>query len=155
MVLVAEHFLTPAAVRRVQEVLHPYDLRTQAFYPDKMRYQRGYHFTRKWHYASLDAFDEAAYDDLLHGRPQKNVVWAIREAVRAIREKDFPPWADERRYLAFLLHFVADVHQPLHVGRVGDKGGNLISIQHYKMGHKPRYQEPPLAVGCGLARDRS
>ena len=30
--------------------------------------------------------------------------------------------------LRFLVHFVADVHQPLHVGRAADRGGNEIPV---------------------------
>ncbi len=33
--------------------------------------------------------------------------------------------------LAFLVHFVGDVHQPLHVGRGGDGGGNSVSVNWF------------------------
>jgi hypothetical protein len=37
---------------------------------------------------------------------------------------------DERaEALRFLAHFVADVHQPLHVGRAEDRGGNTIDVR--------------------------
>ncbi|MDR3635224.1 MAG: S1/P1 nuclease [Isosphaeraceae bacterium] len=39
------------------------------------------------------------------------------------------PKADRARALLFLVHFVEDVHQPLHVGDNGDRGGNLTQIQ--------------------------
>lgn len=31
--------------------------------------------------------------------------------------------------LKFIVHFVGDVHQPLHVSRTSDKGGNSIAVQ--------------------------
>ena len=31
-------------------------------------------------------------------------------------------------YLRLLIHIVGDVHQPLHVGRKGDRGGNDIKV---------------------------
>ncbi|KAL7243844.1 hypothetical protein ACSBR1_016129 [Camellia fascicularis] len=34
--------------------------------------------------------------------------------------------------LMFLSHFIGDVHQPLHVGFLGDEGGNTITIRWYK-----------------------
>lgn len=34
--------------------------------------------------------------------------------------------------LMFLSHFIGDVHQPLHVGFVGDEGGNTITVRWYK-----------------------
>ncbi|KAG2410104.1 Endonuclease 4 [Vigna angularis] len=34
--------------------------------------------------------------------------------------------------LLFLSHFVGDVHQPLHVGFIGDLGGNSITVRWYR-----------------------
>ncbi|XP_047333218.1 endonuclease 4-like [Impatiens glandulifera] len=34
--------------------------------------------------------------------------------------------------LIFLAHFMGDVHQPLHVGFLGDRGGNTINVHWYK-----------------------
>ncbi|XP_052202071.1 endonuclease 4-like [Diospyros lotus] len=34
--------------------------------------------------------------------------------------------------LMFLSHFVGDVHQPLHVGFIGDEGGNTITVRWYR-----------------------
>ncbi|XP_062087329.1 endonuclease 4-like [Humulus lupulus] len=34
--------------------------------------------------------------------------------------------------LMFLSHFFGDVHQPLHMGYLGDYGGNLIGVQWYE-----------------------
>nr|KJB57614.1 hypothetical protein B456_009G172200 [Gossypium raimondii] len=34
--------------------------------------------------------------------------------------------------LMFLAHFIGDVHQPLHVGFLGDLGGNTITVSWYR-----------------------
>lgn len=36
--------------------------------------------------------------------------------------------------LKYLIHFIGDLHQPLHLGYMDDKGGNLYQIQAYKKG---------------------
>lgn len=43
---------------------------------------------------------------------------------------------DERRLqaLKYIVHFVADVHQPLHVGYADDRGGNQYQIQVFMRG---------------------
>jgi len=33
--------------------------------------------------------------------------------------------------LALVVHFVGDIHQPLHVGRGGDRGGNSITVEWF------------------------
>lgn len=39
-----------------------------------------------------------------------------------------PPRAMTSQELAFLIHFVGDVHQPLHAAANGDRGGNCIGL---------------------------
>ena len=36
---------------------------------------------------------------------------------------------DKKNALKFLIHFIADMHQPLHTGRIADRGGNDIPIK--------------------------
>lgn len=38
------------------------------------------------------------------------------------------PLKEQVEAVRFLIHFVADIHQPLHVGFKGDKGGTLIRV---------------------------
>ncbi|GGE03102.1 endonuclease [Polymorphobacter glacialis] len=39
--------------------------------------------------------------------------------------------ADRQRALRFIIHIVGDLHQPLHVGRPGDKGGNDVKVSFF------------------------
>lgn len=57
------------------------------------------------------------------------VVAAIERFAREINDPLLP---DERRATAlrFLVHFVGDVHQPLHAGYVRDRGGNTFQISY-------------------------
>jgi hypothetical protein len=43
--------------------------------------------------------------------------------------------------LKFIVHFVGDVHQPLHVSRISDRGGNSITV-HTNFTH-PNTVQPP------------
>jgi hypothetical protein len=50
-----------------------------------------------------------------------------------LRDRSLPP--DQRREaLEFLVHFVADLHQPLHVADHGDRGGNMTQVQFFGRG---------------------
>ena len=44
------------------------------------------------------------------------------------------PRRERQQALLFLVHFVADIHQPLHVGDHGDRGGNQTQIQFLGQG---------------------
>jgi S1/P1 Nuclease len=41
---------------------------------------------------------------------------------------------EKQQALKFIVHFIADLHQPLHVGDTGSRGGNLIRVRYYKVG---------------------
>jgi hypothetical protein len=42
--------------------------------------------------------------------------------------------AEKLAALKYVVHFVADVHQPLHAGRARDKGGNTVQLQAFGRG---------------------
>lgn len=86
----------------------------------------------------------------------ENVVWAI-ERFRAVLADARQPAQARADALRYLLHFVGDIHQPLHtVARdteehpEGDRGGNLFPVQR-----PPGWTEEPRQLhllwdfGCG------
>ena len=77
-----------------------------------------------WHYMNIP--DGELLEDYRHP-PEGDILWAISHFAGVLRATDRPP--DERRdALRFLAHFVVDLHQPLHVGRESDRGGNRIEV---------------------------
>ena len=40
------------------------------------------------------------------------------------------PARERAAALKFLVHFVVDVHQPLHVGRAADRGSNAVDVRY-------------------------
>lgn len=78
-------------------------------------------YASPWHYQNVDIckpFDQKA------ACPDGNCVSAqIDRNARLLADETLP--ARERlQALAFLVHFVGDLHQPLHAGDHGDLGGN-------------------------------
>lgn len=58
------------------------------------------------------------------------VIWAIVHYARRLADSTTGP-AERADALRFVLHFVGDVHQPLHAGRLADLGGNHISVHFF------------------------
>lgn len=81
----------------------------------------------RWHYVNL-AEDGCAYEPTAHCPDGDCVIEAIRrqEALLADRRQ---PDAVRAQALKFLVHFVGDVHQPLHTGYAKDRGGNTYQLQ--------------------------
>jgi hypothetical protein len=81
--------------------------------------------TARWHYVNLGPdCDYLPPRDCAGGQC---IVGAIARQ-RAILADRSQPVPDRRDALAFLVHLVADAHQPLHAGGRDDKGGNRFQV---------------------------
>ncbi len=76
----------------------------------------------RWHYVNI-AEDDCHYRAGRDCAGGDCVVAAI-EAQAAILADPGQPRAARLQALKFVVHFVGDVHQPLHAGRADDRGGN-------------------------------
>ncbi|WP_460830128.1 S1/P1 nuclease [Lysobacter humi (ex Lee et al. 2017)] len=80
-----------------------------------------------WHYVTMRAPD-CAYDAARDCPGGDCVVEAIRAQVAILADRG-RSLADRRQALKFVVHFVGDVHQPLHANNRGDKGGNEVQVR--------------------------
>lgn len=79
-----------------------------------------------WHYVNLGEHG-CTYDEARDCAKGGCVVEAIRAQTRILADAAQPVEA-RRQALKFVVHFVADVHQPLHAAFARDKGGNTVQI---------------------------
>ncbi|PKO93645.1 MAG: hypothetical protein CVU16_04980 [Betaproteobacteria bacterium HGW-Betaproteobacteria-10] len=90
---------------------------------------------KRWHYVDLDD----------HGRVKNGELdMQIKRLSEWLRLSPSPgPLRSTQKNeqisyaLPWLLHLVADIHQPLHVGRDGDAGGNEFEIENPFNKHQP------------------
>ncbi|WP_210546584.1 S1/P1 nuclease [Rhodoferax sp. PAMC 29310] len=87
--------------------------------------------TAGWHYINFPR-DTCTFDKERDCPGGQCVVGAIEKQVAVLRSNA----PDERRLAAlkYLVHLVADVHQPLHGGYRDDKGGNTYQVQAFGRG---------------------
>ncbi len=128
----AEAQLTPqakAGVKRLLAVRGKRYLDQVSVWADDLRrtdpalFQR----TRRLHYVNFHS-RSCIYDPPRDCRHGQCVVAAIKKysAILADRSRSD---AERAEALAFVVHFVADVHQPLHAGYRHDAGGNDFSVR--------------------------
>jgi hypothetical protein len=82
--------------------------------------------TASWHYLNFPR-ETCSYDAARDCPDGKCVVGAIERQLKILASKG----DDENRLkaLKYVVHFVADVHQPLHAGFGDDRGGNSYQVQ--------------------------
>jgi hypothetical protein len=122
---IAEAQLTPKARARVAEILGPAStMASVSSWPDQIRRSRPE--TGPWHYVDIP-IDKPGLD-MARDCPNGNCVIAAIAAMRAkLRAPDLS--AEQRREaLMFVIHFIGDMHQPLHSSNNRDRGGNEVHI---------------------------
>ncbi|QOY63293.1 S1/P1 nuclease [Lysobacter sp. H21R4] len=79
-----------------------------------------------WHYVNIGG-DQCVYE-APRDCPEGNCVVAAIPAQAALLADVSLPAATRTQALKFLVHFVGDIHQPLHAGHAEDKGGNTYQV---------------------------
>ncbi len=128
----AERHLGPAAEAQVKLLLageaDP-TLAGVADWADRLRDLDPERFkaTSRWHYVNTPPDKGCAY---LPERdcPDGQCVIAAIEAQRAILADRSQPLEARRDALKFLVHFIGDVHQPMHANNKDDLGGNRFQV---------------------------
>jgi hypothetical protein len=121
---IAEQRLTPRARVAVRELLGGKSLAEVSTWADTIRSQAAWRFTSRWHFADLE--DDQNYEDIPQGG-EGNLMTAMKMMVSILRQRSATP-IERRHALMFLVHFLADAHQPLHTGRPDDRGGNDVRV---------------------------
>jgi hypothetical protein len=130
---IAEKQLCPQAEEALSAALDGQSLGEAGLWADKIRGDKSYDYAKPWHYINIPdgvSITKAKRD------PDGDVLWAIEEMNRRL-DKEEPGSEAYAEALKFLIHFVADIHQPLHVGRQEDRGGNKIVVTYYTDFGKP------------------
>lgn len=124
----AERHLTPAARVRVAELLGPgASLASVASWADDVRGERPE--TRNWHFIDIPNDARTRRPDVARFCPKHDCVVEQIELARRRIEDTTLPAAVRAEALKFLVHFVGDLHQPLHCADDGDRGGNDKSLK--------------------------
>ena len=122
---VAEARLTPAAKAAVRELLGPGEtLADASTWPDEHR--RDIPESAPWHYVNVP-ITEPGYSARFC-QAGGCVVSKLDDFRKTLADPDAPR-ADRLLALRFVAHLVQDLHQPVHVGDRGDRGGNNLQLR--------------------------
>ncbi|MFZ4715054.1 MAG: S1/P1 nuclease [Bacteriovoracaceae bacterium] len=123
----ASKHLTAKASKQVKELLGHESLALVSTWPDFIRSDKSWDHSHPWHYVNID--DGKTYTDITKNA-KGDIVEAIDRMTKTLSDKKSTK-ASRVEALKFLVHFVGDLHQPLHAGRAEDAGGNKISVKWF------------------------
>ncbi|WP_029038557.1 S1/P1 nuclease [Salinimicrobium xinjiangense] len=128
---VAEQHLTKKAKQKVREILDGQNLAFVSTYADDIKSDPAYRKHNPWHYVNLEP-GETQYT-AEKANPDGDLIYAINKSIEVLKDKNASR-EDKAFFLKMLVHFVGDLHQPLHAGRGEDKGGNDIQVRWFGQG---------------------
>jgi len=121
---IADGQLSGLARAHVKEIIGVESLDEAANWPDEMKSDPALFWQKTaspWHYVTLDGI---TYD---HAPPEGDALEALGR-FRATLQDPAASLADKQLALRFVVHLVGDLHQPLHVGKCCDRGGNEVKV---------------------------
>lgn len=125
---IAENHLTPATAAAVSELLDGRSIVYWANWLDNASHTPEYAYTKTWHYKNIDA------DETYRGsrkNPKGDVVRAINNQYLVLAS-DTADRQQRQLALKIVVHLVGDIHQPMHLGRASDLGGNRHHVKYFK-----------------------
>lgn len=131
---IAENHLSTKAKAAVRELLGSESLADVSTWADEVRSQPEMKRTGPWHYLDLPlGLSYPEFQKQVEGMTVENVYSAL---LKCEHELTSPEMTREQKVqaLKFIVHFVGDLHQPMHVSRAEDKGGNTIQLNYEGQG---------------------
>ena len=125
---IAQNHLTKKAKKELKKLIGKETLAWWSNWPDFIKSDTTWRFASKWHYVDLPGhLEKEKFISELKKLPGENLYTQINAMAAQLKDKSL---TDEKRRTAlkFLIHLVGDLHQPLHVGRDEDQGGNKITV---------------------------
>lgn len=131
---IAFNHLTPKAKAAAAALLGSQSMADVSTWADEVRSQPAYKSTGPEHYINVPlGLSHNAFVQQVTGMPESNVYKALQHNADVLRDAKTTQ-AQKTEALKFIIHFVGDMHQPMHVSRAEDKGGNTKQVRYNGQG---------------------
>ncbi|MDB2571323.1 S1/P1 nuclease [Polaribacter sp.] len=127
---IATKHLTKRAKRKIDKLLKGQSLAFVSTFADEIKSDWKYSAFSAWHYVNMGIYENY---ETAEKNPKGDLVTAIAKCISVLKDP-MSKESDKVFYLKMLVHFVGDLHQPMHIGQKEDRGGNRIKVQWFGQG---------------------
>ncbi|MGY6562468.1 MAG: S1/P1 nuclease [Luteibaculaceae bacterium] len=127
--LIAEKNMNLETVNKVERILDNQSISGVGVWMDNIRSDKGYAYSYTWHWVTTE---DGKYDASIQ-EAKGDAYEACLRLIGELKKGGLYPKVEQDK-LRMLIHIVADLHQPLHVGKPGDRGGNDVKVQWFGRG---------------------
>ncbi len=124
---IAQKYLNKKTRKAISNLLGGHSLAFVANYADDIKSDPKYNEYGPWHYVNFPF--GSTYEETPKSS-KGDIIVAINKCITVL--KDNKSSQEEKAfYLKLLVHFMGDLHQPLHIGQADDKGGNDFQVRWF------------------------
>ncbi len=128
---IAESYLTPKAKAVIQKILGHESIALAGNWADFIKSDSTYDSLYNWHFINLDSgLTRKQVQACLDSDTATDVYTKVNYLIRQLKNRQLS-MDKKRSFLKLLIHFIGDMHQPLHVARKVDFGANRIRVQWF------------------------
>ncbi|RYY48001.1 MAG: S1/P1 Nuclease [Chitinophagaceae bacterium] len=125
---IADSYINKSTRKAIQGILGNESIAMSSNWADFIKSDTSYKYLGTWHYVNLKAgMTENQVRQYLQADTNTDAYTKINWLKGELKRKDIAA-AEKQMYLRLLIHFVGDIHQPMHVGRPDDQGGNRVRV---------------------------
>lgn len=129
---IADSYINTKTRAAIKRILGTESIAMSSNWADFIKSDSAYKYLDPWHYVNTPKdLSYEAFKATLAKDTNANVYNAINFLVKELKKKNLA-LDSQRKYLRLLIHFVGDIHQPLHVSPEGTTGGNDIKVQWFR-----------------------
>ena len=124
---IANNYLTDNTRERIYNILEGETLVNASTYADDIKSDKRYSEYYDWHFINMQLDQD--YEDTVPSE-KGDVYIAINRCIDVLESNSVSD-LDKSFYLKLLIHFIGDLHQPLHIGRYEDRGANRVYVKWF------------------------
>jgi hypothetical protein len=130
---IAEQNLSKSAKKKINRLLDNYPMAYYSNRADEIKSDTTgqWEHTFIWHYVNIPSgMQRNDFEKAVYNVKQDNLYSELVKLEETLKSKES---TDEQKRIAlcFIIHLVGDMHQPMHVGREDDLGGNRIYVEWF------------------------
>ena len=128
---IADSYLTTKARAEIRKILGNESIAMSSNWGDFIKSDTSFRYLNPWHYVNLD---KGLTEDQLHLMLEKDTATDVYTKtnflIKELKKKN-QPQQTRVMYLRLLVHFIGDIHQPMHAGHREDLGGNRVRVSWF------------------------
>ena len=124
---IAEKHLSKKAKKSINDLLEGHGLAFVGNFGDDIKSDRKYDSFKPLHYVN---FPFGSRYESYPKSEKGDIITAIYDCVKVLKDTESSK-KEKVFYLKMLIHYIGDLHQPLHIGIEDDKGGNDFQVRWF------------------------